>query len=376
MRLSGSGAVLSLFPFFLGWFSLVAASPDPPSWRRDATPDPPSWRRDAIPDPPSWRREATPDPPSWRRDPIPDPPSWRRDAIPDPPSWRRDAIPDPPSWRRGATPDPPSWRRDAAPDPPSWRRDAIPDPPSWRRDATPDPPSWRRDATPDPPSWRRSMPTHGKDCLKPQVRREWRVLSDRERTEWISAVKVGLSIGETPTPVLEIPRRSDISLGDQCLAKVPHKEYVVPYPNHVNYAVDVPLDKSSSMFDGASSCFSRHSRLTQVQFRFYFCSYGSRSSGMFLPRPTFRIGDWHSPLPLFRFRFDFPDSFHGELLSLAPFVHSQVRTCSTGRMRIQRDPTVLGLDQRFVPPLGNSDLPKGAHSPDSRRPRLLHFPLL
>jgi len=67
---------------------------------------------------------------------------------------------------------------------------------------------------------------HGKRCLKPQVRREWRALSVGERAEWISAVK--------------------------CLAKVPHKEYVVPYPNHVNYTFEFSLDKNSSMFDDFS----------------------------------------------------------------------------------------------------------------------------
>ncbi|KAF9645987.1 Di-copper centre-containing protein [Thelephora ganbajun] len=38
----------------------------------------------------------------------------------------------------------------------------------------------------------------------------------------------------------------------QCLGKVPHKEYVVSYPNHVNFTVDVPLDKNSSMYDDFS----------------------------------------------------------------------------------------------------------------------------
>jgi len=31
---------------------------------------------------------------------------------------------------------------------------------------------------------------HGKRCEKPQVRREWLALSDGERAEWITAVKV------------------------------------------------------------------------------------------------------------------------------------------------------------------------------------------
>jgi len=33
---------------------------------------------------------------------------------------------------------------------------------------------------------------NGKRCVKPQVRREWRALSKKEKTEWISAVKVSL----------------------------------------------------------------------------------------------------------------------------------------------------------------------------------------
>jgi hypothetical protein len=38
---------------------------------------------------------------------------------------------------------------------------------------------------------------HTKRCTNPQVRREWRALSDGERTEWITAVKVILCFGAT-----------------------------------------------------------------------------------------------------------------------------------------------------------------------------------
>jgi len=65
-----------------------------------------------------------------------------------------------------------------------------------------------------------------KRCVTPDVRREWRALSVKERAEWISAVK--------------------------CLAKVPHKEYVVAYPNHVNYTFEFSLAQNSSMFDDFS----------------------------------------------------------------------------------------------------------------------------
>ena len=43
-------------------------------------------------------------------------------------------------------------------------------------------------------------PLHSKRCAKPQVRREWRALSDEERTEWITAVKVNslLQFGTSP----------------------------------------------------------------------------------------------------------------------------------------------------------------------------------
>ena len=33
---------------------------------------------------------------------------------------------------------------------------------------------------------------YGKRCLTPQIRREWRALSDEEKAEWIGAVKVSL----------------------------------------------------------------------------------------------------------------------------------------------------------------------------------------
>jgi len=87
----------------------------------------------------------------------------------------------------------------------------------------------------------------GKRCVKPHVRREWRALSDGERAEWIGAVKVSLCLDESGGPLSSLGR-------PKCLAKVPHKEYVVPYPNHVNYTVDVPLLKNSSMFDGVYAC--------------------------------------------------------------------------------------------------------------------------
>ena len=35
-----------------------------------------------------------------------------------------------------------------------------------------------------------SPPSHGKPCVEPEVRREWRALSEKEKAEWISAVKV------------------------------------------------------------------------------------------------------------------------------------------------------------------------------------------
>jgi len=62
--------------------------------------------------------------------------------------------------------------------------------------------------------------------VEPEVRREWRALSDGEKAEWISAVK--------------------------CLAHTPHKDYVVPYANHVNYTLEFPLNTTSSMFDDFS----------------------------------------------------------------------------------------------------------------------------
>jgi len=34
-------------------------------------------------------------------------------------------------------------------------------------------------------------PADKKGCSKPLVRREWRALSEGERTEWVDAVKVG-----------------------------------------------------------------------------------------------------------------------------------------------------------------------------------------
>ena len=62
-------------------------------------------------------------------------------------------------------------------------------------------------ASPEPPLSHRSDLgwTHGKRCVKPQVRREWRALSVQERAEWISAVKVGHSIEGNLTPSLEVP---------------------------------------------------------------------------------------------------------------------------------------------------------------------------
>lgn len=56
---------------------------------------------------------------------------------------------------------------------------------------------------------------YGGWCTKPQVRREWRALSDGDKAEWISAVKVSLFSDELGTwlPTLERSLTSNTVLG-------------------------------------------------------------------------------------------------------------------------------------------------------------------
>ena len=63
----------------------------------------------------------------------------------------------------------------------------------------------------------------GKRCVKPQVRREWRALSDGERAEWISAVKVKPFLREIPSLELIIPVR-------EVLGKSPTQGICCPLP--------------------------------------------------------------------------------------------------------------------------------------------------
>lgn len=125
--------------------------------------------------------------------------------------------------------------------------------------------------------------------------------------------------------------RFGISSGDltfspnQCLAKVPHKEYVVPYPNHVNYTLDVPLDKNSSMFDGVCASppvVSLGTRAilrpvqtlvssTWISIRLYVTSVLS------IPERS-----WIITLSRSCLGFGLPDPLHRSLFTLAPFVRS------------------------------------------------------
>lgn len=75
----------------------------------------------------------------------------------------------------------------------------------------------------------------------------------------------------------------------QCLAKVPHKDYIVPYP-HVNFTVEVSLLKNNSMFDGERFPFSTGTRHdTELSIRFLLRPHRPQPGGKFFhPRLVLR----------------------------------------------------------------------------------------
>ena len=75
----------------------------------------------------------------------------------------------------------------------------------------------------------------------------------KDRVDHRRQGKFSASVWDVPGPWVSPPTRT------QCLAKVPHKDYIVPYP-HVNYTNGFPLFKNNSMFDGERVPFSTGTR--------------------------------------------------------------------------------------------------------------------
>lgn len=81
------------------------------------------------------------------------------------------------------------------------------------------------------------------------------------------------SVWDIPGPWILPPTRT------QCLAKVPHKDYIVPYP-HINYTEGLPLFKNNSMFDGERVPFSTSTRPgTESWIRFLLRSHRPQPRG-------------------------------------------------------------------------------------------------
>jgi len=149
-------------------------------------------------------------------------------------------------------------------------------------------------ASAEPPSWRRSDPTHGnsKRCLKPEVRREWRALSVKERADWISAVKVRRSPywGKPYSKFGSIS--GDLTFlsvfGQRCPAQGLRRPLSRPRELHRRFPAEQEQFHVRRCVCSSSLCFSWHSSGTKVPFRLHFYPYGSQSAGAFLPRHQYR----------------------------------------------------------------------------------------
>lgn len=83
---------------------------------------------------------------------------------------------------------------------------------------------------------------HGNRCVTPQVRREWRALSDGEKASWISAVKVGFFSDELrgTSPSLEL---SPTSNPNTVVGKNPAPRICRPLPEPCELHLTSPVGR-------------------------------------------------------------------------------------------------------------------------------------
>jgi len=90
---------------------------------------------------------------------------------------------------------------------------------------------------------------HDHTCLNPKVRKEWRKLSEYEKTDWIRAVKVPISVDYL---------RRVLTVSTQCLGTIPHDPKFTPTVP-ANISMIPPVAQNSSFYDGSFRLNPSHS---------------------------------------------------------------------------------------------------------------------